>query len=756
MTRQPNVSSVVSGLLALPEGVVSICAEPITDDSAEAPIRGTLIAGRFPTPQRLEGIATLTLVPMSVFPAAGTTLPPDAAAARRRLASGERTVVEPVPGEDRVYGYSYRAGIDGSPAAIVRVDQPRTAVTLARQSVMQFALGLAAFVVVLLVVVAVAIDLVVLKRLRALNDDVAEVGRGGNASARLGMRGSDEIARVAGSVNEMLAELESSQSDLAYLATHDSLTRLYNRGRFETELDRVLLERGGSGGALLWFDLDHFKEVNDSLGHAAGDELLIGLANLLSEETRGYCFVARLGGDEFGVLIPRANESEAVGTATRLLDLVNGRAFAIAEHEVRTSASVGIVLFPTHGDTADDLLARADLAMYHAKSTGRNRLAVYTSDEEWRTEMTERVGLAAGIVTALREDRFVLYAQPTRRVSDGAPGPRELLLRMQDGDAFVMPDQIIPTAERIGLIRDIDRWVVRQAIRLIAAEQAAGRGTYFSVNLSGAAFSDPALLEIVHDEFDMSGAEPARLTIEITETPAISDIRRAQAFIAELKTIGCRFALDDFGAGASSFFYLKHLAIDDLKIDGSLIRNLSADSADAHLVRAIVEMCKGLGVRSVAEYVETEELFEAVRSHGVDYAQGYFVGCPVPVEVHPDAVTLDMKAVRTALRDELLKRGYDVASDSHGLKRDLYIVGDRDLARALFEFEDTVEEACESMYQGKWGESMPTRVAVLPLSQSAHSGLEMLEQIRIRTVFAARDHGGVVFRDLEAVLEGLS
>lgn len=514
----------------------------------------------------------------------------------------------------------------------MKASQPRTSIVTARDTMVRFSIALLVLLVLLLLIVGAALDRIVLRRLGQFRGELVRVRDGGDVSARVKLAGRDEIADVAEDVNDMLSQIESSQSDLAYLAIHDPLTMLFNRRRFETEL-RECLSEPQSAGALLWFDLDHFKEVNDSLGHAAGDELLIELAGILSAETRGSSTLARLGGDEFGVLLPGANREEATAAAARLTELMGTHVFHVAGHEVRVSASVGIVLYPEHGQMADDLLSRADLAMYHAKNRGRNMAIVYTSDDEWRTEMTERIGLAADIVSALKDDRFVLYLQPSRRISDGAAGTAELLLRMRGKDGqLVGPDQIIPTAERIGLVRDIDRWVVKRAIAMLADERRAGRTTRLSVNLSAMAFSDPGLLEIVRNEIDATGVDPSLLTLEITETSAISDLAHAQHFIKVLKEVGCRFALDDFGAGVSSFFYLRHLPVDDLKIDGSLVCNLGTAPADAHFLGAIVEMCKGLRINTVAEYVETEELYALVAEKGVDYAQGYFIGVPVPAE----------------------------------------------------------------------------------------------------------------------------
>jgi diguanylate cyclase (GGDEF)-like protein len=471
------------------------------------------------------------------------------------------------------------------------------------------------------------------------------------------------LADGLGRLLSMQLELDRSRSELAYLAGHDPLTGLKNRRHFEGELRRELSEerRMGGSGALLWFDLDHFKDINDCLGHAAGDKLLVAFADLLRASSRSYCTLARLGGDEFGMLLPHANEAEAEGAAARLVDLLSANTFAVDGHEVRISASIGVVRYPEHGWDGDQLMARADLAMYEAKATGGNRVVAYQHDETWRSRMTDHIDLAERIVAALREDRFVLYAQPLRCLADGLVGGYELLLRMvgEDGE-IIMPSEIIPTAERLGVIRDIDRWVARRSIALLAEARDNGVDTTFSINLSGCAFSDPDLLDIISGELARTCVDPWRLVIEITETTAIADIERARRFVAALRDLGCKFSLDDFGSGASSFYYLKHLAVDYLKLDGSLVKGLDALSPDAHFVRAIVEMCKGLSISTVAEYVESEDLLAAVGAHGVDYAQGYEVGLPQPIGwymsgpslfPHPVATTGPMATLAASVVD---------------------------------------------------------------------------------------------------------
>ena len=627
-----NVHQSTAGLLSTPKGIYDIAAHPISDDHGTAPKAGTIVVGHALAASRLGQMKQLLLQPIDLRSADAPGQDTSTQQAVAKVATGGYTLS---PNSDgTVTGYRLIPDIEGNSSILLSTVSPRVAQQLSAQSLTQSGAGMASLAVFMILAVGLALEFNVLRPLKQLGSSVQSVGESGQPDARVHANGSDEITTVARTINGMLDELEESHSDLAYLAAHDSLTRLFNRRRFEVELKRALGSASGEG-SLLWIDLDHFKEVNDSLGHAAGDQLLIQFANLLASQLRRGGVVARLGGDEFGILLPNADAEEAVGAANRLLNLLHHRVFNIASREVRMSASIGITRYPHNGTTVDDLLARADLAMYEAKNKGRNAFSVYTSDGALQGEMAERVMMAELILRALREDRFQLYAQPIRTTADAQTRSYELLLRMvlEDG-TIVMPSSIIPTAERIGLIRDIDRWVVKRGIQMIEQETARGHATSFAVNVSGTAFSDPELLDIIRDEIARAAIDPSRLIIEITETAAIADMERAKTFIQALKLVGCRFSLDDFGAGSSSFYYLKHLPVDFLKIDGGLVRSLGTDTTDEHFVRAIVEMCKGLGIPTVAEFVESDRLYDLVRDLGVDFAQGYGIGRPQPPGIY--------------------------------------------------------------------------------------------------------------------------
>ena len=430
-----------------------------------------------------------------------------------------------------------------------------------------------------------------------------------------------------------ISERKRFESQLVHVANHDPLTGLFNRRRFDEEVERHLSEaqRYDLHGVLLFMDLDQFKDVNDSRGHRAGDELLSGLARLLQERLRATDVVARLGGDEFAVLLPHTDAEQAQDVAADLLDAIRSQTFVVGGSPLRITASVGMALFPDHAVVAGELLSRADLAMYRAKDEGRDRSCLYAPDGDWQAQIESRIGWHQRVREALENGRFVLHAQPILDLGDGRISQYELLLRLVDGGEFVLPGLFLDTAERSGLIHDIDRWVVQQAIQLIAAHQSAGKELRLEVNLSGKAFADQELLQMIRRELVATKIDPANLVLEVTETAAIANIDQAQKFVRTLKALGCGFALDDFGVGFSSFSHLKHLPVDYLKIDGSFIRDLARNTVDQHLVQAIVGVARGLGKRTIAEFVGDDETLRLLREYGVDFAQGYFIGRPAPI-----------------------------------------------------------------------------------------------------------------------------
>jgi diguanylate cyclase (GGDEF)-like protein/PAS domain S-box-containing protein len=432
------------------------------------------------------------------------------------------------------------------------------------------------------------------------------------------------------------------EAQLQHMADHDPLTGLLNRRSFERELNQHILQvqRYGPEGAALVLDIDRFKHINDTLGHNVGDELIVKVAQTLRARLRASDVLARLGGDEFAILLPRGGAAEAAHVADAVLGAVRAQSVLTAAGRRRPiTASIGIALF---GDTerlsAEDVLVNADLAMYDAKEAGRDRAATYSSQERGASRMKARITWAERIREALEEDRFTLYAQPIVELSSGAVRQHELLLRMLDESGeVILPAAFLGVAERFDLMQEIDRWVVARAIRHMGEQRAAGRELVFEVNISGSSTGDPELLTIIERGLAETRVDPVNLVLEVTETTAVANIPRAQQFAARLAELGCRFALDDFGAGFGSFYYLKHLPFDLLKIDGEFVRSCTTSTTDQLLIRAAVDIARGLGKKTIAEYVGDDATVELLRELGVDYAQGFHIGRPGPLAMRLEA-----------------------------------------------------------------------------------------------------------------------
>jgi diguanylate cyclase (GGDEF)-like protein/PAS domain S-box-containing protein len=410
---------------------------------------------------------------------------------------------------------------------------------------------------------------------------------------------------------------------LAYQASHDALTGLVNRREFESRLAAALSDPAPH--ALMYLDLDHFKVVNDSCGHAAGDALLRQLGDLLRSAVPEGATVARLGGDEFGVLVPEAADPAAV--AETLRDAVARSRFHWEGRVFRLGVSIGRAPV-TRGASVAELLAAADTACFAAKDAGRDRIHAGGPDDAESRRRRGELGWVARLQAALDADRLVLWRQEIRAF-DGSASHHELLLRLLDEQGrLIPPDLFVPAAERHGLMGALDRWVVEHAFAWLAAAPDAG---VHAINLSGQTLSDPGFLPWVEAAFQRHALAPARVCFEVTETAAIAQLAPALSLMQALRAQGCRFALDDFGAGMASFAYLRRLPVDLLKIDGSFVRRVHEDALDRELVRAANGLGHLLGMRTVAEYAEDATIIATLRELGVDYAQGYGIGHPAPL-----------------------------------------------------------------------------------------------------------------------------
>lgn len=437
-----------------------------------------------------------------------------------------------------------------------------------------------------------------------------------------------ELVEHATLLEQERTRLAEAVDQLGYLASHDSLTDLPNRRSLWHALERTFARVSrGQESALLFVDLDNFKMVNDTLGHAAGDRVLVTLTHLLSNQLRLGDLLARLGGDEFAVVLEDVEEKEALEIAERLRASVDAAPFTIDGRSFNLSISVGLVTLD--GDKPiEAALAQADIAMYVAKEQGRNRVVRYDPAKDSSSQLSDANQWVVRIKDALRDNRLLFYFQPIVHLSDTRIAHYEALIRLCDEDGTIIsPATFIPPAERFGLMPHLDRWIVREAIHVLQEHP----DICLYVNLSGQSLIDEGLFTYIEERLRVSHVNPNRLGFEITETAAVQDMVHAEHWIRRLKALGCYFALDDFGVGFTSFSYLRNLPVDKIKIDGSFIRHLDCDASSRAIVQAIYSLAEALGKTTVAEFVEDENTAKILREIGITYGQGYYLGKPSPI-----------------------------------------------------------------------------------------------------------------------------
>jgi diguanylate cyclase (GGDEF)-like protein/PAS domain S-box-containing protein len=443
----------------------------------------------------------------------------------------------------------------------------------------------------------------------------------------------DSDARALGRlwVYEDITHERKTAQQLLYLAERDPLTGLYNRHRFQVQLEQMIngASRSGAKFALYYFDLDDFKTINDTFGHRAGDSVLVRVGSEVAGIVRSGDVFARLGGDEFAVLCTHLPGDQIGALSTRILDAISAIPFRFGGRNLRLTASVGVAVFPEHGTNADDLVAHADAAMYQAKSQGKNTWAVFDPQRGMSDIMVERMSWTQRIAQALEGELLELHFQGIYDTHNRELRYLEALVRMRDPaqpKRLILPGQFVPLAEKSGQIGQIDRWVIEQCIGRLARHPHVPA---ISVNVSARSLDDPTLPQFIRARLEQHGVQPRRLVIELTETAAVADIQEAQRFIEALRQTGCEVCLDDFGSGFSTFVYLKHLDVKILKIDGVFIQDLSRDSENQALVKAMIDVARALRKKCVAEYVEDAATLALVRQLGVELAQGYYLDQPV-------------------------------------------------------------------------------------------------------------------------------
>lgn len=426
-------------------------------------------------------------------------------------------------------------------------------------------------------------------------------------------------------------------NEILHHASHDSLTGLLNRQEFEHQLEKSTISAAEHNvqHILCYIDVNQFKIINTQAGHTAGDAILKDVAQFLQAKIRGIDYIGRLGGDEFALLLINCSMESAKRTAQTLVNEFQKYRFDWNNQTFELGLCIGIVAVNNDSPGPAQMITRAELACFSAKDKGRNQIHSYQVDDDELTRKQAEILRAAGITDALEENRFKLYCQPIVSLAVGGHASQhyELLLRLTDAqDNIIMPESFIPAAERYGLMPNVDRWVIHTALHNYNDAFGENSGVHIAINLSGNSLNDDRLLGYIKAEILSSQINPEKICFEITETAAINNLSQARILITELKTLGCCFALDDFGSGLSSFTYLKNLPVDYLKIDGSFVTDMAIDTIDYAMVEAINQLGHVMGIGTIAECAESEEVVDQLRKLGVDFAQGYAMGSPIPLD----------------------------------------------------------------------------------------------------------------------------
>ncbi|KAF3983180.1 MAG: EAL domain-containing protein [Methylococcales symbiont of Hymedesmia sp. n. MRB-2018] len=432
-----------------------------------------------------------------------------------------------------------------------------------------------------------------------------------------------------------ISERKQAEIEMFKMATKDQLTKLGNRHNFQQAFNRELsiAKRYNTPLALFYLDLDQFKIVNDNSGHQAGDRLLSLVAKNLNSVVREADILSRIGGDEFTLIMPNTDEKGIIQVADKINKKLMTLEFKVDEKIYKTSCSIGIALYPQHGKDMHELLSNADLAMYQAKKTGRGQYHLFSLENDYQSELTNKLHWKDIIEEALSNDRFMLLYQPILDLKTAQISHYECLTRIKSKEGnILMPGDFIAVAEDLGLIGQIDRRVLKKAIEQHIKFKKQGKNIKLAVNLSGQSFNDTGIFDDIAKLLNVPEVEPEQIIFEITETAAVSNFSAAQDLIEQIKGLGCALALDDFGVGFSSFYYLKHLPVDYVKIDGSFIKNIAKSFEDKVFVKALTEVSQALGKKTVAEFVENETILQVLREFGIDYAQGYHIGKPDKID----------------------------------------------------------------------------------------------------------------------------
>lgn len=640
------------GYILLPSGIMMITANAVTDSNKKLPPLGVSIFGRNLSPKILQKIADTTKFQLELILPSQLKNNAELRTLFQNISSQPTGHFSQALDDDTLQGFTLIRDIYHNPIGMFRMTTPRAIYLTGLEAIHYYLTSFIILGVIFSLLMLWLLRILIIKRLEHLDHDVAEISANHELSRRVDADGTDELSSVATQINQMMDIIEASQGrleqrvlerteelsktkeHLVQLAHYDHLTSLPNRVFFNEMLNKSMshAKRHDKKLAILFIDLDRFKKINDGLGHAMGDLVLKEVANRFVSILRAGDIVARLGGDEFIVLLNDIEQSKYAGPVAEKLLKICEEPIHIDHHEFFISASIGICVYPEDGASLEELQKNADIAMYKAKHIGGSTYQYFT--KEMNIEAHEHIKLEAALRKAITQNEFVLHYQPKFSIKNGTIMGVEALIRWNNPElGMISPAKFIPFAEETGLIMQIGEWSLREACKTIKSWQNQGYLPFsVAVNLSPKQFRHQDIANLVSAILLETGLDPSYLELEITETAVMDNVDLAIAKLNTIEAMGVSVAIDDFGTGYTSISYLKQFPVSVLKIDQSFIKGIPANSNDAAITSAFIALAHNLGIKVVAEGVETAAQLQYLADHACDIVQGYYLSRPLPEE----------------------------------------------------------------------------------------------------------------------------
>jgi diguanylate cyclase (GGDEF)-like protein len=608
------------GIIMLPENPMIVCSQQILKNDSGGTPNGSLVWGYYLNKNVLEEISKTLSIDANFLRVDGE-LDLKAKEILGRISDGSNSVIE-IADNKEVDGYFLINDYFNKPSLIFEVKMIPNIYNQGISSFYYILISILLFGIILGLILILSLDRAVLFRLQNLSDDTRRIGKAIDNSQKVMVGGNDEISKLAIEINTMLDLKRRQESILEHYASHDILTGVPNRRMLESELKRAIAKASrGIKSFLIFLDIDNFKVINDNHGHALGDKVLIALSQLVKENFRKEDIVARFGGDEFLILIEHENLEKAKIASERLRNKINQFYINLKNQKIGFTVSMGLAQIDKD-DSPDIILTKADKAMYSAKEMGKNQLAIF---EPGKNIQGEKFEILSKLKEAIEQDAFKLYIQPIIEIENGGVVYYEALLRLPDKKyGMILPNILMPLAENNGLIESVTDWVINKVFKILTEDKSK----CIFINLSVRILEDKQYLEKLKEMIINSKISPAQLGFEISESSMLGNLVLTTEWINTIKDLGCRFAVDGFGTGFSSYGILSELPVDFFKIDGDITKGMKSDFSKTAIVKSIKLLADLLGKKTVAEWIDNNEMAKAIEEVGIKYGQGFYYGTP--------------------------------------------------------------------------------------------------------------------------------